>query len=81
MSDLTNWMANAVNATQIVGFGVIGIGILIVGIRFIFASMFGSERENMITKSGIIALVVGAVIVIGSTGMLHLLYSIAGVQK
>lgn len=81
MNALTTWMTNAVSAVRIVGLGVVGVGILVVGIRFIFSSMFGNERENVVAKSGIIALVVGAVIVIASTGVLALLYSIAGVKQ
>jgi hypothetical protein len=81
MGELTLWMANAVSAVRIVGLGVIGIGILVVGIRFIASSMFGSERENVVAKSGIIALVVGAVIVIASSSVLALLYSVAGVPQ
>jgi hypothetical protein len=81
MGELTTWMANAVSAVRIVGLGVVGVGILAVGIRFIAAGMFGSERENVVAKSGIIAVVIGAVIVIASTGVLKILYSIAGVGQ
>jgi hypothetical protein len=81
MAELATWMANAVSAVRTVGLGVVGIGILVVGMRFIFSSVFGNERENVVAKSGIIALIVGAVIVIASTGVLALLYSIAGVKQ
>lgn len=81
MNDLKMWMTNIVSMVQIIGVGVIAAGILIVGIRLIFSAMFGSEHQNVIAKSGIIALIVGAVIVIASAGVLTLLYSVAGVQQ
>lgn len=81
MDDLKTWMANIVSVVQIIGVGVIAVGILIVGMRLIFSAMFGSEHQNVLAKSGIIALIVGAIIVIASAGVLTLLYSIAGVQQ
>lgn len=80
MTDLTTWMANIVSMVRIIGLGVIAIGILIVGMRFIFSGMFGSEHQNIVGKSGIVALIVGGVIVIASSGFLTLLYSIANVK-
>ncbi len=80
MQNLKDWMANITSMVQIIGVGVIAIGILIVGIRFIFSAMFGSEHQNVLAKSGIIALIVGSVIVIASAGILTLLYSVAGVK-
>lgn len=81
MSDLTTWIANVVSMVRIIGIGVVAIGILIVGMRFIFSTMFGSEHQNVVAKSGIITLIVGAVIVIGASGFLTLLYSIAVVKQ
>lgn len=81
MTELTTWMANILAMGRIIGIGVVGVGIVVVGIRFVFASVIGSEHQNVIAKSGIIVLIVGAVIILGSTGFLTLLYDIAGVQQ
>jgi hypothetical protein len=76
---LATWMANIVSDVRIIGLGVLGVGVLVVGMRFIFSSMFGSEHQNVIAKSGIIALIAGGIIVIASTTVLTILYGIAGV--
>lgn len=78
---LATWMANIVSDVRIIGLGVVGIGILAVGMRMILASLLGSEHQNVLAKSGLFALIGGAIIVIGSTAVLTILYNIAGVTQ
>jgi hypothetical protein len=78
---LAIWSANALKETRVVGIAVVGIGIVIVGIRLILSSLLASEHQNIIAKSGIIVLIIGGVMIIGSSGMLTLLYNLAGVAQ
>lgn len=78
---LATWMANIVADVRIIGLGILGVGVLVVGMRFIFASVFGSEHQNVIAKSGILALIAGGIIIIASTAVLTILYNIAGVAQ
>ena len=78
---VATWTANTLSEVRVVGLGVVGIGILVVGIRFICAGFLGSEHQNVLAKSGLIVLIVGAVMIIASSAVLAALYNIAGVQQ
>ena len=79
MGQLTLWVANTIQAIRIIGIGMVAIGVLVVGMRFIFSVIAGNEHQNVLARSGVIPLIAGSIIIIASTGALDLLYAIAGV--